>query len=82
MSMIILKLPYQFTKVSIFTSKLSSLFISWLLVVTGSFYFSALVNAGIVPSETNTYDVDEIGFAITAAYGVEPMLLCGSNEVL
>ncbi|XP_062503322.1 ribonuclease Oy-like isoform X1 [Corticium candelabrum] len=42
--------------------------------------YNALVNTGIVPSETNTYDVDEISFAITAAYGVEPMLLCESNE--
>ncbi|XP_062503479.1 ribonuclease Oy-like isoform X2 [Corticium candelabrum] len=42
--------------------------------------YNTLVNAGIVPSETHTYDVDKISFAITAAYRVKPMLLCGSNK--
>jgi len=53
------------------------------LKIRGNYHFHlALINAGITPSNSNTYTVGQVTTAITNAVGVQPLVGCGYSDSL
>jgi ribonuclease T2 len=44
--------------------------------------YQALRNSGIIPSSTDTYEIDKILYALSTAYKVKPVVVCEYDESL